>query len=128
MASLIVAGASVVAVFVLALMYALKARDAARLEVAGGKLQADIERLQGTLMASQEQRKRLAVTVARYSRELRELEEEFEEASIHLPIANRDAIRLLLDRMFAPNEDHPDPRLGPVPDWITADDADDNTD
>jgi septal ring factor EnvC (AmiA/AmiB activator) len=109
----------------LAVLYVRAGHQSASERLRRGEAELALARRGAELRASQEQRERLARAVARYAREIREIEEEC------INVGDADAVRRRLsDLLQAAPEGDQDPVLGtsdgPVPTWATAEpDSDD---
>ena len=104
----------------LAVLYVRAGHQSASERLRRGETELELAECGAQLRASQEQRARLSKAVARYSREIQELEE------YCINVGDADAVRRRLSDLLqaAPADsdgDTPGASSGPVPDWATAD-------
>ena len=103
----------------LAVLYVRAGHESASERLRRGEAELELAECGAKLRASEEQRKRLSKAVARYSREIQELEE------YCINVGDADAVRRRLSDLLsaAPADrdgDEAGPSAGPVPDWVTA--------
>ena len=113
--------ACIPALLTLSVLYARAVRSEASERVKRGQDPFLLAKAGLDLRASQEQRERLRLAVARYSREIQEIEEEC------VLVGDVDAVRRRLGNLLHSKDEGgegpvPSATSGPVPDWVSAPD------
>jgi len=104
----------------LSVLYVRAGHESASERLRRGEAELDLARCGAELRASEEQRARLSKAIARYSRELKELQE------YCITVGDADAVRRRLDDMLSPSTEGGQgagdgTAGGPVPDWAAPD-------